>query len=315
MLYAAALVSAFGFVYVLVPIITRLAVSLSFVDQPNARKIHSRPIPLMGGLAIFIGCAVTVLLFHGTSRVGMVLVLGGSLLVMTGLLDDWFKTKKREFPVWPRILIYTLASMIPAAFGIRVEGITDWSGGGMLLFPVWFSWLATMLWVFALTNMVNFIDGLDGLATGIATISSFTLLATALIKGQPDSAVLAAILAGACAAFLLYNFYPAKVFMGDAGAIFIGYSLAVLAVDGAFKSATLVSLFVPVLALGVPIMDTVVVFTRRALKRQGLHRADKLHTHHSLMQWGLTQTQTVSFLYLIGAFFSLLSLVILLAFT
>jgi UDP-GlcNAc:undecaprenyl-phosphate GlcNAc-1-phosphate transferase len=160
--------------------------------------------------------------------------------------------------------------------------------------------------------MINFIDGVDGLASGIVTISSFTLLIAAIFKEQHGTAILAAALAGACLAFLAFNFYPARIFMGDAGAVFLGYTLAVLAVDGSFKSATMISTLVPVFAIGVPIMDSVIVMTRRLWSGKGLHRADKLHTHHTLMSWGLTQTQTVSFLYLIGMLFSLLSIILLL---
>jgi UDP-GlcNAc:undecaprenyl-phosphate GlcNAc-1-phosphate transferase len=166
--------------------------------------------------------------------------------------------------------------------------------------------------VFAITNMLNFIDGVDGLAAGIATISSLTLFVIALLKGEPNTALLAVVIVGACGAFLTYNFYPARIFMGDAGATFLGYTMAIIAIDGAFKSATFVSILVPLLALGLPIMDTVIVFARRFMEGRGLHRADKLHTHHSLMKWGLTQTQTVSFLYLVSVLFSLLSIIVLL---
>ncbi|WJH35747.1 undecaprenyl/decaprenyl-phosphate alpha-N-acetylglucosaminyl 1-phosphate transferase [Paenibacillus sp. CC-CFT747] len=172
-----------------------------------------------------------------------------------------------------------------------------------------------MLWVFALTNMINFIDGIDGLASGIVTISSATLLVVSAWKHQMEPGLLAAILVGVCIGFLGYNFHPAKIFMGDAGAVFLGYTLAVVAVNGAFKSATVISIFVPVLALSVPIMDTGFVFLRRLLRGTGIHRADKLHTHHTLMSWGLTQPQTVSFLYLIAISFSLLSVILLLLFS
>jgi UDP-GlcNAc:undecaprenyl-phosphate GlcNAc-1-phosphate transferase len=160
--------------------------------------------------------------------------------------------------------------------------------------------------------MLNFIDGIDGLASGVCVISSLTLFAASLIFNHTSTAVVAVALAGSCLAFLAYNFHPARIFMGDAGATFLGYTLAVTAIDGTLKGATILSLSVPMLALGVPILDTVIVFSRRLLEGKGLHRADNLHTHHSLMKWGLTQVQTVSFLYLIAAVFSLLSIVILL---
>ncbi|MEF3312761.1 MraY family glycosyltransferase [Paenibacillus sp. GYB004] len=312
MAYLFPAIISFGIVYALVPLIRRTALRIGFVDAPTKRKIHSSPIPLMGGIALYLGCMIAIYAFDGASARFAAVCTGGTLLVATGLLDDWYKVKGKEFPVWPRLVVYIVVSAVPAWFGIQIIGITNVAGQGMLLFPVWLSWIATMAWVFGITNMINFIDGVDGLASGIVTISSFTLLIAAIFKEQHGTAILAAALAGACLAFLAFNFYPARIFMGDAGAVFLGYTLAVLAVDGSFKSATMISTLVPVFAIGVPIMDSVIVMTRRLWSGKGLHRADKLHTHHTLMSWGLTQTQTVSFLYLIGMLFSLLSIILLL---
>ncbi|WP_166240801.1 MraY family glycosyltransferase [Paenibacillus turpanensis] len=299
-------------VLLLVPAVRRVALETGFFDKPTGRKIHSRPIPLMGGAAIFAGAVISLLLFEGWTNLSQTIVYGGAALVVTGLVDDWHKSRGLEFPVWPRLLIYSAVSAIPLVYGIEISGISRLIGGGMHMFPEILVIVGTMLWVFAFINMINFIDGLDGLASGISAISSTTLLIVAVWSGQRDSALLAAVLAGACIAFLAFNFHPAKIFMGDAGATFLGYALAVLAIEGAFKSATVVSVLVPVFALGVPIMDTVFVFTRRFLERRGLHKADKLHTHHSLMKSGLSHRQTVSFLYLIGTVFSLVSIILML---
>lgn len=252
-----------------------------------------------------------LLVLLGPTPLVSALGIGGAALLFTGLLDDGFKAKGREFPVWPRVLIYAAVSSIPLWFQISVAGIRV-GGDAMWMFtPAW-SAAATMLWVFAMINMMNFIDGVDGLASGIAVISALTLLIVAVLKGQAPTAAAAATVAGAALGFLAYNFYPAKMFMGDAGATFLGYALALIAVDGTLKSAAALSVFVPLLALGVPIMDTTIVMIRRLLSGKGLHRADKLHTHHSLLHWGLSQRQTVAFLYLIGAVFSLLAIVFLL---
>lgn len=311
MQYVIALLTALGTVYFLVPPFRQAAVKTGFVDRPGGRKIHLVPIPLLGGVAMYIGCLAALFLFLGWTPLTAAIGVGGTPLVAIGLVDDYYKTRGKEFPVWPRLLVYGAASTVPLWFGVGIEGIRL-GGERMWMFSGELTTIATMLWVFALINMMNFIDGVDGLASGIAGISSITLLAVAMLKGQGDSATAAAIVAGAAIGFLLYNFYPAKMFMGDAGATFLGYSLAVIAVDGAFKSAAVLSIFVPLLALGVPIMDTAIVLTRRLMSGKGLHRADKLHTHHSLLHWGLTQRQTVSFLYLVGAVFSLLSIVLLL---
>jgi UDP-GlcNAc:undecaprenyl-phosphate GlcNAc-1-phosphate transferase len=307
--------TSFVFVVLLVPFIRKWALVIGFVDRPSNRKIHANPIPLMGGVAIYAGCIIAMLIFEGVTPQSLAVLTGGTILMATGLLDDWFKAKGKEFPVWPRFIVYIVVSSVPLWFGIDIEGVTNITDHGMIFFPAWIVWIVTMAWVFGITNMINFIDGVDGLASGIVTISSVTLLIAAAAKAQIDAGLIAAVLVGACAAFLAYNFHPAKIFMGDAGAIFLGYTLAVIAIDGAFKSATVVSILVPFLALGVPIMDTVIVFSRRFIEKKGLHKADKLHTHHTLMKWGLTQTQTVSFLYLVGAVFSLLSIIVMLTFS
>jgi len=265
----------------------------------------------MGGVAMYAGCAALLLMLLGSTPLTGTILIGGAVLVAVGLVDDAYKSRGKEFPVWPRVIAYAFVSTIPLWFGIDIAGIRI-GGDRMWMLPDLGKAAATMVWVFALINMMNFIDGVDGLAAGIAFLSALTLLVVALLKGQPSTAIAAAVIAGAALGFLAHNFYPAKIFMGDAGSTFLGYALAVIAVDGTLKSAAALSVFVPLLALGVPIMDTAIVFTRRLLAGKGLHCADKMHTHHSLLHWGLTQRQTVSFLYLVGAVFSLLSILLLL---
>jgi UDP-GlcNAc:undecaprenyl-phosphate GlcNAc-1-phosphate transferase len=314
MLYVIPFMTAFGIVYFIIPALRWIALRYNFVDRPNHRKIHSRAIPLLGGVALYAGIILAMLAFNGVTPLSSAIALGGTILLITGLLDDRAKTKGKDFPVWPRMIIYLAASTIPVWFGIDIVGISNWGGPGMLLFPEWLVWVATTLWVFGIMNMINFIDGVDGLASGIILIASFTLFVCALLTQQEASALLAIILVGSCTAFLVYNFHPAKIFMGDAGAIVLGYTVAVVSIEGALKSATLVTVGVSVLALGVPILDTAIVMTRRLMENKGLHKADKLHTHHSLMKWGLSQTQTVSFMYLVGGLFSLLAVIVLLLF-
>lgn len=303
---------SFALVMLAVPIVRTIALRIGFVDRPNGRKIHRMPVPLSGGLAIYIGVIASCAIFMQDKSLFWTVAGGGALLVLIGLADDAFKSSGRDFPVWPRLVLYTLVAYIPYAGGIVIQGISAPTAGSMILFNDGWSLFFSMLWVFALINMMNFIDGVDGLASGIGAISSLTLFVASLLGGQGSTAIASLSIAGACIAFLAYNFYPARIFMGDAGATFLGYTLAVIAMDGTLKSATFLSLLVPLLALGVPILDTAIVFVRRILKGKGLHRADNLHTHHSLMKWGLSQVQTVSFLYLIAAVFALLSVVLLL---
>ncbi len=312
MSYLYALGLSFLLVLLSVPAIRQFALKIGFVDRPTKRKVHSEPIPLSGGLALYAAVIVSVWAFLGSGPLLSALALGGGGLVAIGLADDAFKAYGKEFPVWPRLIAYLGVSLIPSAFGITIAGISAPSRSAMILFSPGWAAFFTLLWVFALINMLNFIDGIDGLASGVTAISSLTLFAASLIFAHKDTAFVAVALTGACLAFLAYNFHPARIFMGDAGATFLGYALAVTAVDGTLKGATLLSLTVPLLALGVPILDTMIVFSRRLLEGKSLHRADNLHTHHSLMKWGLTQVQTVSFLYLIAAVFSLLSIVVLL---
>ncbi|KIL37695.1 UDP-phosphate N-acetylgalactosaminyl-1-phosphate transferase [Cohnella kolymensis] len=312
MIYMYAMVSAFAVVIVLVPIVRQFALRTGFVDRPSRRKIHAEPVPLSGGVAIFLGVILTSYLFLDNSPLFRTLLFGGILLVIIGLIDDAYKSRGREFPVWPRLIVYIGVAFIPIWQGIAIQGVSAPSASAMIIFTPAVGAMITVIWVFALINMLNFIDGIDGLASGVCVISSLTLFAASLIFSQPDTALVAVALAGSCLAFLAYNFHPARIFMGDAGATFLGYTLAVTAIAGTLKGATLLSLSVPLLALGVPILDTAIVFSRRLFEGKGLHRADNLHTHHSLMKWGLTQVQTVSFLYLIAAVFSLLSIVVLL---
>ena len=312
MSYLYALALSFLLVLVTVPVVRKFALKIGFVDRPTKRKVHSQPIPLSGGVALYGAVIVTVWAFLGSGPLIGALALGGGCLVTVGLVDDAFKAYGKEFPVWPRLIAYLGVSLIPTAFGITIAGISAPSRSAMILFSPGWAAFFTLLWVFALINMLNFIDGVDGLASGVTAISSLTLFAASLIFAHNDTAFVAVALSGACLAFPAYNFHPARIFMGDAGATFLGYTLAVTAVDGTLKGATLLSLTVPLLALGVPILDTMIVFSRRLLEGKSLHRADNLHTHHSLMKWGLTQVQTVSFLYLIAAVFSLLSIVVLL---
>lgn len=304
---------AFFAVFAVVPFVARLALRHGYVDRPGPRKVHAAPVPLLGGAAIYAATAAAMLLFGGRTALSVTVAVGGLLIVFIGLLDDAAKARGYEFPIWPRVIVYLTAAFVPVLLDIRILGLSAPGPEGMIMLPGWASVAATVAWIFALTNMINFIDGVDGLAAGVSMISSLTLFLTAVIRHQADTAMLALILFGACAAFLAYNFHPARIFMGDAGAAFIGYCLSLIAVEGSFKKATLITILIPMLALGVPIMDTIIVMARRLAEGRGLHKADNLHTHHALMRWGLTQIQTVSFLYLLSIVFALLSIVLLLA--
>ncbi|MDP9729665.1 MraY family glycosyltransferase [Alicyclobacillus tolerans] len=311
--YLVSFLLSLGIVYATVPFIRKFAVHLGFVDQPNGRKIHKEPIPLLGGLSIYCGFLVTAAWMGKAGSTFWGIAIGGFLIFSIGVLDDFYKTRGKDFKALPKFLMQIAAAVVLVLYQIRITGISLPFQHRYDTFPLWVSVLATVLWVVAITNMMNFLDGVDGLAAGIAAISAMTLFFVALLKGQPVMAVFSIALMGSAIGFLRHNFYPARIFMGDAGATFLGFVLAAIAVDGAFKSATAVSLVVPVLALGVPIMDTVWVLFRRVRENRPLHIADKGHTFHVLMKSGLSQIQTVTFLYLLGICFSLASIVVQLA--
>lgn len=304
---------AFMIVYALVPVMRKVAVRTRFVDIPNKRKIHTDPIPLLGGAAMFIGFFVTILIMGKVDREFIGLALGALLIFIIGLVDDYAKTRGKDFPALPKFIGQLAAAGIVYAFDIRIDMITiPFGDGGYHYLPPWLSITATFLWIVGITNMFNFLDGVDGLAGGIAAISATTLLFVALLKGQFEAAIYAVTLIGISIAFLRHNFHPARIFMGDSGATFLGFTLAAIAVEGAFKAATLVSVTVPLLALGVPIFDFIYVTIRRIKEKKPIYKADKGHTFHQLMRSGLSQIQTVAFLYLLGICFSLASIIVVL---
>jgi UDP-GlcNAc:undecaprenyl-phosphate GlcNAc-1-phosphate transferase len=310
--YLASFLLAFLLVYATVPYIRRFAIRVGFVDQPNQRKIHTEPVPLLGGLSIYLGCVVSAALFGRIDHTFWGITIGGLLIFCVGIVDDYYKTRSKDLKAWPKFLTQILAALVLVSFGVSINGVNMPFHPHFFKFPLWLSILTTVLWVVAITNMINFLDGVDGLAAGISAISAMTLFFIALLKGQYAMAVFSVVLMGAALGFLRHNFHPARIFMGDAGATFLGFVLAAIAVEGAFKSATLVSLVVPVLALGVPIADALWVIIRRFRQNRPIYVADKGHTFHLLMRSGLSQIQTVAFLYLVGICFSLASIVVLL---
>ncbi|QQE79966.1 MraY family glycosyltransferase [Alicyclobacillus sp. SO9] len=303
---------AFLIVFLMVPSIRKIALRIGFVDKPNQRKTHTEPVPLLGGIGIYISFVITAGLFGKAGKTFWGIALGGLLILAIGALDDFYKTKSRDFKPWPRFLTQILAALILVGCNITINGINDPFSGHYYTFPLWLSILTTVIWTVGITNMINFLDGIDGLAAGISAISAMSLFFIALLKEQYPMAVLSLVLMGSALGFLRHNFYPARIFMGDAGATFLGFVLAAIAVEGAFKSATLISVIVPVLALGVPIADTVWVITKRFRENRPIYLGDRGHTFHILMRFGLTQIQTVAIFYVVGLFFSIASIAVLL---
>lgn len=315
-LYAISLLVSFAIVYFLIPPFAKLAFRLDFVDKPRKdveRKIHREPIPLTASYVIFIGFFFTYLLVtRDFSLQTGAIFLGGVLLLFIGTVDDWYKTKGKDFPSLPKFIVQISAAVLVYASGIAFTGFYNPLSGEYVLLPVILQFTLTILWIFGVTTVINFSDGMDGLAGGLSAISAVTLFVVALAKGQSNSAIMAIILVGVTIAYLRYNKPPAKIFMGDAGATFLGFILAVIALDGAFKQATVMSLFIPILALGVPIFDNIFVVVKRMLQGKAIYQADASQAHYRLLRAGLNHKQVVMFLCLVSTCLCLSSIILLL---
>jgi UDP-N-acetylmuramyl pentapeptide phosphotransferase/UDP-N-acetylglucosamine-1-phosphate transferase len=316
MLYVLALGMSALIVMALIPLITKLAIKIDFVDKPradNERKIHRKPVPLMAGVALFLAFFATRAVFGGPLDGEFWAILAGSVLILgIGLVDDWYKTHGKDFPALPKFFVQVAAAFIVYRSGVVFSGFQSPFTHEYILLPIWMQCLLSVVWIFGVTTVINFSDGMDGLAGGLASISGATLFVAALAKGQMESAMMAAVLVGAALGYLRFNRYPAKVFMGDAGATFLGFILGIIALDGAFKQATTISIFIPVLALGVPIFDNLFVVIRRITHGQPAYIADASQVHFRLLSAGLTQKQVVAFLYLASVCLSLTSIILLL---
>ncbi|WP_245926249.1 MraY family glycosyltransferase [Sulfoacidibacillus thermotolerans] len=310
---------SFGLVYFLVPLMRHLALHTGFVDMPTERKVHKAPLPMLGGAAMIIGfITVTIAVHHflfalRLDKPFLGMITGATVMFAIGMVDDYAKTRKRDFPAWPKFFIQILAAFLLIYCGGVIRGVQDpFHPAYYFTFPHWLADFLTVFWITGIVNVFNFLDGLDGLAGGIAIFASATLLIASLVKGDVSSALSAASLIGVTLAFLRFNFYPARIIMGDAGSTFVGYVLAAIAVTGAFKSATAISILVPIFALGVPIFDAIYVVIRRMLEHRPVYKADRSHGHYRLMAAGFSQLQTVSLIYLVSLAFSVISIALLL---
>jgi len=299
---------AAGLAAVLTPLVRRAALALGAIDRPGMRRVHATPVPRLGGLAILFASLVTIaaspilgvdvpaLLAGGGWRFGWLLA-GMVLAVATGFVDD-----VRGLDPLPKLVLSAGAAALALGGGFGFGGFTNPFTGSFIAFGA-LAGFATVLWIVAVTNAFNLIDGLDGLAAGVALIASLTLFAVSLMEGRAEAGLVWAVLAGALLGFLPYNFHPASIFLGDSGSLLLGYLLAVLALQSLAKGATLVLVLVPVLALGLPVIEVVsTVFRRtRSTGAGSVFRADHDHIHHRLLGRGLTHRGTVVSLYAVCA--------------
>ena len=301
---AAALVMSFA----LTPVVKVFAQKVGAMDVPkDGRRMHDHPIPRLGGLAMFLGFLVSTLLFSKVDTQVRGMLLGCVLVVITGVIDDIVPLKW-----WMKLVLQIAAALIPVFSGIRIEVFTnplpftgtEWFILRELSIPI------TVLWIVLVTNAVNLIDGLDGLAVGVSAIDSLAMLVIALLVSEGNVAIILAALTGACVGFMPYNMNPAKIFAGDTGALLLGYVLATMSVIGLFKTDAIISFLLPFLLLALPLFDTGFAIIRRLLHGQSPMHPDRGHVHHRLIDMGLNQKQAVAILYCVSAVFGLSAVVL-----
>jgi UDP-GlcNAc:undecaprenyl-phosphate GlcNAc-1-phosphate transferase len=296
----------------LVPLVRKAAIKLGLVDRPNNRKIHKSPIPRVGGVALFLGSLIGALPFLKENSATLGVLLASAFIFVIGLIDDLIDLKPRV-----KLAAQIIACFVLFMFGGKINIVTDFIAGqgfvslGLLTYPL------TLLWIIGLTNTVNLVDGVDGLAGGIVFIALSTLLTVRLMIPQvqapalmSNGLVISASTMGVLLAFLKYNVFPASIFMGDSGAYFLGFVTAALSVAGGAKGSILFPLIVPLIAFGLPVFDVIFAILRRFFKKVPIFQADKEHLHHRLLNRGFTQRETTRFLWMVSSCFGFVAVLV-----
>ena len=287
---------------ILTPPVKKLAIKVGAVDIPkDDRRVHKKPMALMGGLAIYISIITTSLIFLPIDKTLISIIIGGTIILISGIIDDINELSPRK-----KLLFQIIAAVVLVIGDVKIDAITNpFTKTSNLINLGIFSVPITIFWIVGITNTLNLIDGLDGLAAGVAMISSLSFLAVASKFNYIPVIIMSSIIAGSCLGFLPYNFNPAKIFMGDTGALFLGFMLAALSIEGVMKSVATIAVVVPIIILGVPIFDTTFAIFRRLLNGKSIAEADKGHLHHRLLAMGYSQKKTVLILYSISAIFGI----------
>ena len=289
--------TAFILALIFTPVAIWIAPKIGAVDVPkDSRRMHTKPMPRFGGMAIFIGAMVAITVFMGNDPRVVGILIGGICIYALGVIDDL-----KGMPAKVKLLGQIGCASIVFAFGIRIQFITNHFGEGQSYIVGVTSFIITIIWIVGIMNTVNLIDGLDGLAAGVAAIASLSICYTAYIHGMYEVTLAMLAIAGGALGFLPYNFHPAKIFMGDSGSLFLGFMLASFSIMGPVKGAAIVATIVPVLVLGIPIFDTAFAILRRLVNGRPIMEADKGHLHHRMMAVGLGQKRTVLMIYGISA--------------
>lgn len=297
------LVTCFTFSAIITPVIKKIAIHVGAVDVPDARKVHTKPMPRLGGLSIFCGFLLGYMLFGDRSPEMISILIGGFIVIITGIIDDI-----KPLPASIKFSAQFCAALVVTLYGgILLRDINAF--GIYLPFGI-FSYPLTIFFILGAINCINLIDGLDGLAAGISAIFFLTIGIIATIQNLMGGldVCLAFIMLGSVLGFLVHNFYPAKIFMGDSGSMFLGFIISIISLLG-FKNVTVTSLIIPCLLLAIPIMDTLFAIFRRMLKGESISNPDKQHLHHQLLKLNLSHRNTVLVIYLIDILFALASIV------
>lgn len=302
--YLVPFLAAFILTFIQMPFVIRLAKKKGFLDVPkDSRRVHKKPIPVGGGIAMVISVTILMLVFLPINKSLIMAIISSLVIALSGLYDD-------KYDLSPKLKFgfQILAAIILIIGGMKIEFFTnpfDYEDAllilNMLSIPV------TIFWVCGITNTINLIDGLDGLASGVSMICAISMFFITYQMGRYDVSLVCALVAGACLGFLPFNFNPAKIFMGDTGALYLGFMLSYISISGFLKQAAILMIFVPVVILGVPVFDTAFAMVRRKLSGKSIVEADKGHLHHRLLRMGLNQRQTVVILYSISAIFGVLA--------
>ncbi|MBO8173597.1 MAG: undecaprenyl/decaprenyl-phosphate alpha-N-acetylglucosaminyl 1-phosphate transferase [Bacillaceae bacterium] len=288
------------------PGVMKLAKKIGAVDYPDGkRKVHNKVMPRLGGLAIYIGFVISYLVVFPSfsalyAKEAAGILVGSTIILFVGIIDDKYQLSPKM-----KFLGQLVAAIVVVMFGLRMP-LINLPFDGQLVFSEWISILATVIWIVAVTNAINLIDGLDGLAAGVSGIATATMMVIAVLMGNFVVALYSLVLLGAIIGFLFFNFHPAKIFMGDAGALFLGFNLAALSVLG-FKFVTFIAFITPLLILGVPLSDTFFAIIRRIVNKKPISQADKNHLHHCLLNMGFSHRQTVLIIYGISVIFGTIS--------
>lgn len=295
-----AFIISFVFTFATTPLVRRLAFRIGAIDVPrDKRRMHKKPTPRIGGLAIVFGFIVATLCFADMSRQLGATLCGAAIIVIIGIIDDCNALDAKL-----KFVVQIIAALVVVFGGdIKIDVFTNpniFSDNPYWVLPPWLSVTLTVIWIVLITNAVNFIDGLDGLAAGVSAIMSVSLVFISIRVGEYPIAILGIAIMGSCFGFLPFNFNPAKIFMGDTGSTFLGFMLATLSIQGVFKSYAVISFAVPLLILGLPLFDASFAMIRRMATGKSPMIADRGHLHHRLIDMGFSQKQTVFILYAIS---------------